>query len=136
MRADRRAYDGAPPTIPHEDFGIECGDCHNDEGIEVPDVGYAPAMPHQETAGMSAISRCRQCHVFSQTDEIFAALQARGVLGVEMEIAVLYAIAALEGVSALGLLTVSDDIVRGEFMSSQQREDTFDAMIRVALAIA
>lgn len=63
-------------------------------------------------------------------------LQRHGVLGVEMEIAALYAIAAAEGVGALGLLTVSDDIVTGEVMTAKQREDTFDNMIQVALDIA
>ncbi len=66
----------------------------------------------------------------------FTALQANGVLGVEMEIAVLYALCATEGVSGLGLLTVSDDLVRGTALSSQDREDTFDRMIKVALAVA
>lgn len=66
----------------------------------------------------------------------FATMQARGVLGVEMEIAVLYALAAAEGVSALGLLTVSDDIMRGGVMSSEARENTFHDMVRVALALA
>lgn len=73
VRAERRAYDGAPPVIPHEDFGIECTDCHGVMGVEVPDLGYAPAMPHEDTRGMSATSRCRQCHVFDLTDELFVA---------------------------------------------------------------
>ena len=63
-------------------------------------------------------------------------LQRHGVLGVEMEIAALYAIAAAEGVSALGLLTVSDNIVTGEVMTSKQREDTFDNMFQIALDIS
>ena len=68
--------------------------------------------------------------------EGFATMQARGILGVEMEIAVLYALAAAEGASALGLLTVSDDILRGGVMSSDARENTFHDMVRVALALA
>ena len=72
-RAGRRAYDGAPPVIPHEDFGIECLGCHTQEGMEVEEVGFAPPMPHETTAGLSAVSRCRQCHVFAQTDAIFVA---------------------------------------------------------------
>ena len=72
-RAERRAYDGAPPAIPHENFGIECTSCHNLVGMDVPDTGFAPPSPHEQTAGMSLISRCRQCHVFSTTDTLFAA---------------------------------------------------------------
>lgn len=69
-------------------------------------------------------------------DTTLETLQAHGVLGVEMEIAGLYALAAAEGVQALGLLTVSDDIVRGTRLSAKEREDTFDAMIKVALDIS
>lgn len=67
---------------------------------------------------------------------LFEKLGRHGVLGVEMEIAALYAIAAAEGARALGLVTVSDDIVRGERMSAADRENTFDAMMRVALETA
>jgi len=70
-RAGRRAYDGAPPVIPHEDFGNDCAECHDREGMQVEGVGFSPPSPHEETGGMSAISRCRQCHVFSVTDEVF-----------------------------------------------------------------
>ncbi len=73
MRAERRAFDGAPPVIPHDNFGMTCTECHNARGMAVPDVGFAPASPHEATAGMSAISRCRQCHVFSETDDLFVA---------------------------------------------------------------
>lgn len=73
---------------------------------------------------------------YGDSGDQFPIMQARGILGVEMEIAVLYALAAAEGVEALGLLTVSDDLVRGGLMSSKDREDTFDSMIRIALALA
>jgi cytochrome c-type protein NapB len=70
-RALRRAYDGAPPTIPHEPLGVECIACHTQEGMSVPDLGFAPASPHEKTEGMSAMSRCQQCHVFRRTKELF-----------------------------------------------------------------
>jgi cytochrome c-type protein NapB len=79
VRAERRAYDGAPPVIPHDDFGIDCTECHNAEGLEVPDVGYAPPSPHERTQGMSDRSRCRQCHVFSVTTESFVANEFGGL---------------------------------------------------------
>ena len=66
----------------------------------------------------------------------FTPLRANGILAVEMEIAVLYALAMAEGVRGLGLLTVSDDLVRGERLSSKDREDTFDKMVKVALDLA
>lgn len=73
---------------------------------------------------------------YGPEDGSLATLQAHGVLGVEMEIAALYTLAAAEGARALGLLTVSDDIVRGKALSAKDREDTFDAMVKIALDIA
>jgi nitrate reductase cytochrome c-type subunit len=71
VRADRRAYDGAPPTIPHESFGIDCSACHNVEGMPVSGVGFAPASPHDDTEQVGGTVRCRQCHVFVTDDESF-----------------------------------------------------------------
>lgn len=78
-RAERRGYDGAPPVIPHEMFGVACMSCHNDRGMEVEGVGFAPPMPHEVTAGLSDVARCRQCHVFRETDEVFVASDFRGL---------------------------------------------------------
>lgn len=71
-RASRRAFAGAPPVIPHPPLTGKCADCHTTTGGRViPDVGVAPANPHTQTAGMSEQSRCRQCHVFRNTEEVF-----------------------------------------------------------------
>ena len=67
--------------------------------------------------------------------ELFTKLTRRGILGVEMEIAGLYSLSQAEGAKALALVTVSDDIIRQEVMSSADRESTFDEMIQVALGI-
>jgi len=66
----------------------------------------------------------------------FATMREHGVLGVEMEVAMLYALATAEGARALGLLTISDDIGRGLHLSAAERESTFDHMIKLALDIA
>lgn len=65
VRAERRLFDGAPPVIPHAPFGAACASCHDEQGVEVPGVGFAPPSPHERTLGLSAISRCTQCHVES-----------------------------------------------------------------------
>jgi nitrate reductase (cytochrome), electron transfer subunit len=70
-RAKRRAYDGAPPTIPHQEMGADCISCHNVRGMEVEGLGFSPAMPHERTLGLSTSSRCRQCHVYATTTELF-----------------------------------------------------------------
>ncbi len=50
-RAARRAYDGAPPTIAHEDFGIECTSCHNEESPFV-EEGFVFDFDSQVELGM------------------------------------------------------------------------------------
>ncbi len=71
-RAKRRAFDGAPPVIAHEPLGADCSACHTMQGIHIDGLGFAPPSPHRETAGMSAISRCRQCHIFQESATEFA----------------------------------------------------------------
>lgn len=71
VRAARRAYDGAPPTIPHAPMGAECTSCHNDRGMAVAGLGFAPPTPHALTPGLSMTSRCEQCHVYKRSDALF-----------------------------------------------------------------
>ncbi len=64
---------------------------------------------------------------------MFETLAKYNVLGVEMEAAGIYPIAAEYGAEALAICTVSDDIRTGEALSSADRATTFDDMILVAL---
>lgn len=59
-----------------------------------------------------------------------------GVLGVEMEAAALYAVAARSGKNALAVCTVSDHLVTGESLSSELRQKSFTEMIELALETA
>lgn len=70
-RALRRAYDGAPPVVPHASFGVACVSCHTTRGLEVAGLGFAPPSPHAETAGLGAAARCVQCHVERATETLF-----------------------------------------------------------------
>ncbi len=63
----------------------------------------------------------------------FDNMRSMGVLAVEMEAAGLYGLAAELGARALAILTVSDHVVTGESTSSDERQSTFDAMVRLAL---
>lgn len=65
-------------------------------------------------------------------DEVFR-LGEHGVLGIEMEAAVLYYLAAKYHVQALAIMTVSDHILTGEETTSEERQKTFDEMMIVAL---
>ena len=59
-----------------------------------------------------------------------------GILGIEMESAALYTLAAKYGRKALSVLTVSDHIITGEETTSEERQTTFNDMIVVALEAA
>ncbi len=67
---------------------------------------------------------------------MFETLAKYNVYGVEMEAAGIYPIAAENGAEALAICTVSDDIRTGEHLSTDERQTTFDEMIRVALETA
>lgn len=79
VRAARRLYDGAPPVIPHDDFGTDCSACHDAQGIGVEGVGFAPASPHDGTGKANTTIRCRQCHVFALTDRLFVQSEFDGL---------------------------------------------------------
>lgn len=51
-----------------------------------------------------------------------------------MESCELYTLARLFGIEALTLLTVSDSLLSGEQVPSEQRQTTFGAMVELALA--
>ena len=67
---------------------------------------------------------------------MFATMAKYDVLGVEMEAAGIFPIAAEHGVEALAICTVSDDILSGAALTSDERATTFDDMIKVALDTA
>jgi purine-nucleoside phosphorylase len=60
-------------------------------------------------------------------------MEAMGVMAVEMEAAGLYGVAAEKGGRALTIATVSDHIRTGESTTSEEREQTFDEMVEIAL---
>ncbi|MEN8963217.1 purine-nucleoside phosphorylase [Actinomycetales bacterium UMB0918] len=59
-----------------------------------------------------------------------------GVLAVEMESAGLYSVAAEAGANALGIFTVSDNIVTDAHTSAQERQEAFTKMIELTLPVA
>jgi purine-nucleoside phosphorylase len=59
-----------------------------------------------------------------------------GVLAVEMESAELYTLAAKYGREALGIMTISDNLVTGEITTSEERQTTFTRMMETALETA
>jgi len=69
LRAERRAYDGAPPVIPHDVESFtqtkSCLDCHG-AGFKMGDQ-VARAMPHPY------LESCEQCHVTADPPLAFTA---------------------------------------------------------------
>ena len=59
-----------------------------------------------------------------------------GILAVEMESAGLFANAARAGGDALGIFTVSDNILAGTHTTPEEREKAFTKMIEIALELA
>ncbi len=73
---------------------------------------------------------------YSPETHIFDLLAKHGILGVEMEAAGLYGVAAEHGARALTLLTVSDHIKSGEKLTPSERETSFSDMVQIALDVA
>ena len=65
--------------------------------------------------------------------EMFDVMEKYGILGVEMEAAGIYGVAAEYGAKALTICTVSDHIRTGEQTSAEERQLTFNEMIEIAL---
>jgi purine-nucleoside phosphorylase len=63
----------------------------------------------------------------------FDRMESMGVLAVEMEAAGLYGVAAEKGGRALTIATVSDHVRTGESTSPEERQQTFDEMVEIAL---
>lgn len=73
---------------------------------------------------------------YSEDPESLTSWKRMGVLAVEMEAAALYMNAASLGKRALCILTVSDCPLRGTSLSSDDRQNGFLDMMRIALEIA
>jgi len=70
---------------------------------------------------------------YNPDHQAFDRMEAMGVLAVEMEAAGLYGVAAERGGRALTICTVSDHVRTGESTSSEERQQTFDEMVDIAL---
>ena len=70
---------------------------------------------------------------YSPETGLFDLLEKYNILGIEMEAAGLYGLAAEYGANALCILTVSDHIRTGEQTTSDQRQRSFNDMFIIAL---
>jgi purine-nucleoside phosphorylase len=70
---------------------------------------------------------------YTPDPDMFDVLDKYGIVGVEMEAAGIYGVAAEYGAKALAICTVSDHIKTGEQTTSDERATTFNEMMEIAL---
>ncbi|BAH83408.1 purine-nucleoside phosphorylase [Candidatus Ishikawella capsulata] len=70
---------------------------------------------------------------YSADKQLINTLEKYGILGVEMETAGIYAVAAELGAKALSICTVSDHIHTGELTPPLERQTLFNDMVNIAL---
>lgn len=73
---------------------------------------------------------------YDERPDLNEELVRHGILGVEMEAAELYTLAARYKCRALAVLTVSDHLGTGEALPSEDREKSFGDMVEIALTAA
>lgn len=106
----------------------------------VPDFGLLrAAVESAETLGLApVVGRIFTSDHFYHPDgfDAFEPLKKAGFLAVEMEAAALYGVAIERNKKALCIVTVSDQIITGEMMTAEERQETLDQMIQIALEAA
>lgn len=111
------------------------------------EINYAPCADYSllSAAVTAAEAKGTTTHVGGiYSSDVFYAERAdldeqmvrHGILGVEMEAAELYTLAARHKRRALAVLTVSDHLQTGEALPSEDRERTFGDMVEIALEAA
>ncbi len=70
---------------------------------------------------------------YTPDPSMFDVMDKYGILGVEMEAAGIYGVAAEYGAKALAICTVSDHIKNGEQTTAEERQNTFNDMMKIAL---
>ena len=73
---------------------------------------------------------------YSERPDLDEQMTRHGIMAVEMEAAELYILAARYQRRALGVMTISDHLVTGEALPSDQREQSFGDMVEIALEAA
>lgn len=90
-----------------------------------------------QTRGINhAVGGVASMDLFYDPTDALARLKEYGVLGLEMETSALYTLALKHRRRALSILTVSDQILTGEKLSPEEREQSLIDMAEVALETA
>jgi purine-nucleoside phosphorylase len=98
------------------------------------------AVEKAEAAGMRYhVGNMLSSDIFYHVEpgmEGYGRLPAHGILGVEMESAALYTLAARFNRKALTICTMTDSLVTGEIMSAADRQSSLKDMVTLALDVA
>ena len=111
------------------------------------EFNFAPCADYGLLSAAAEAARAKGCktHVggiyssdvfYDERPDLNEQMVRHGILGVEMEAAELYNLAARYEVRALAVLTVSDHLQTGEALPSDQREKSFGDMVEIALNAA
>ncbi|MDW3225134.1 MAG: purine-nucleoside phosphorylase [Paracoccaceae bacterium] len=111
------------------------------------EVNFAPTADYNLLAAAVAAAKTKgtTTHVggiyssdvfYAERPDLDEQMVRHGILGVEMEAAELYTLAARHGRRALAVLTVSDHLQTGEALPAEDREKTFGDMVEIALDAA
>lgn len=111
------------------------------------EVNFAPSADYGllHAAVNAATGRGTPIHVggiyssdvfYAERPDLDEQMVRHGILGVEMEAAELYTLAARYQCRALAVLTVSDHLQTGEALPSEDRERSFGDMVEIALEAA
>ncbi|WP_226621998.1 purine-nucleoside phosphorylase [Alloyangia pacifica] len=73
---------------------------------------------------------------YDERPDLNEIMTRHGILGVEMEAAELYNLAARHGARALAVLTVSDHLLTHEALPAEDRQSSFAEMVEIALEAA
>lgn len=111
------------------------------------EVNFAPCADWSllSAAARAAAAKGTRTHVggiyssdvfYDERPDLNDQMVRHGILGVEMEAAELYTLAARHGCRALAVLTVSDHLLSGGALASEDRERSFAEMVEIALEAA
>ncbi|MBI3286133.1 MAG: purine-nucleoside phosphorylase [Burkholderiales bacterium] len=137
------------PEVELRDVIIALGACTDSKvnRMRFMDHDFAAIADYELLA--AAVASARQLHkpvrvgnvfsadlFYSVQPQLFDVMEKMQVLAVEMEVAGLYGLAAEYGAKALGILTVADHIRSGKHLSAEERQDSFQDMMEIALETA
>lgn len=140
---------GISPNVSVGDVIIAMG-AHTDSAMNqhrIPGVNFsAVASFNLAQAAVAAAGDADNVHVGTiiSRDHFYLVVDGQvqkladyGVLGVDMEAAAMYGVAAEFGKEALTVLTVSDHLLDGsKDMTAEERESNFDGALKLAIAAA